>query len=138
MYQSEITNYLSGVMDMACSISRRISFSSIRVTCFKKKGFRKEFSRLYDINDELELKEIKGDLFYKLFGWLGREKIVIRLVELIKHEVGDVLHIYKSNDLVINMLSGCENGVSGFYFVEDLFFIETDKYMVCFILGNNE
>lgn len=139
MFQLALTNYLSGVMDLACAISRKISLSSIRVTCFKKKGFKNNFSQFYKINpNKIKLKEVKKDLFYKLVSWLGREKIVLCLVEIVQHEVGEIVKVYDSNDELCEVLSGYEGGLSGFYFVEDVFFVETEQYMVCFIIGNNE
>ena len=55
-------------------------------------------------------------------------------------EVGDYKKVLtvSENSKVLDLLSGSDGGIGGFYIVEDVYFIEFDKMIVCFIIGNDE
>ena len=140
MIELGISNYINGGIDLIAYSSTRIGRSSIRVTCFKSDKFINNFSKFYKINKtDVNLDKDHHDANYFLESWLGSKSKINNLVSLIEIEIGEILDIYvPHDDRLKDILSGSEGGLSGFYFVEDIFFISSNKYMVCFILGNNE
>ncbi len=132
--------YLDGLISLSYKLSSNLGLSDIRVTCFNTKDFKKNFQKYFEIKEDIVFDKISITLKELFFIFFRDELIIDRLIDLFVREVGDIKCIYeaKNNSSFIDKLSGASNGVSGFYFVEDVFFVETKKYMVCFIIGNNE
>ena len=138
-----ISSYISGLTNMASSCSNEIGPSYISADCFNKKNFKKEFSKYYKIPIEcIKIEESKKTLEQVFSEWLGKkgDDIIENLLYWIKLCVGEPIKTFdlSEDSNLINILSRCDNGISEFYFVEDVFFVEYKEYMVCFIIGNNE
>ncbi len=141
MEEYEIDAYLKGLIDIVQFQSKKLSYSYIKPLCFKKNSFEKEFSKLYKIpKDKIKLKQRKTSLNRILNNWLGKNKNTNTLVKIIKKKLGDEINIYipiKESNLGY-LLAGEGKGYSGMFFIEDLYFIEYNKYIICLLLGNNE
>lgn len=142
MIEERLSCYFSGLIDMSCSCSQEIRPSHIKVNVFKIKDYKEKFSKYYEVPIEsIKLTKINitiNELFKNLLG--KNNNLISSLLYYIEHDIGLPKEIYKVKDSsnLIDILSGYNNGVSGFYFVEDIYFIEYDKYIVSYIIGNNE
>ena len=137
----ELSSYISGLMNMASSLSTYIGPSWIDASCFEKKNSFEEFKKYYKLDIDISINKTNRDFDIALKAWLGEDKKLIESLEYwINLELGEVVEIYEVTNYkeVCSMLSWSEGGVSPFYFVEDLYFIEFRDYMICFIMGNNE
>lgn len=142
MLQKTISSYLSGLTNMASACSTEIGPSFIEADSFDKKDFEKEFAKYYEIEENIELVSNNEKLEIILTQWIGKNNkaIVDNLMYLIESEVGSPIKVYTLKDeRIIKEKMGRESGgISQFYFVEDVIFVEFEKSMVCFSIGNNE
>lgn len=116
-----IENYLKGLIHISSSISEYIGPSYIEVYCYDKKELLKKYN-IFPTNQSLN---------NKLNEWLGDKKLVENLLYWINREIKEPYKIYELTD-EINMK------YTPFTFIEDSFVLETNKYMILFVLGNNE
>ena len=142
MIEKRLSCYFSGLTNMASSCSKKIGLSYINTTVFKLNNYKESFSKHYKI-PITSINLIKSKLtINKLFeNLLGKDKNIIEsLIYYIECDIGKPKAIYevKEDSNLIDLLSGYNNGISGFYIVEDIYFVEYEKVIVCFILGNNE
>ena len=142
MIEKRLSCYFSGLTNMASSCSKEIGLSYINTTVFKLNNYKESFSKHYKI-PITNINLIKSKLtINKLFeNLLGKDKNIIEsLIYYIECDIGKPKAIYevKEDSNLIDLLSGYNNGISGFYIVEDIYFVEYEKVIVCFILGNNE
>ena len=142
MYLEGFSSYVDGLVNMASSCSEYMMPSYMRAICFKKKDFKKSFCNFYKIPEkELEIIETSltlKDFIIQSFG--NNKEIIEGLTHWLHIEAGDPKKILTvpNNSKVLNLLSGSDGGISGFYFVEDIYFIEFNKMVICFIIGNDE
>ena len=132
--------YLSGLMNIASSLSEYIGLSYIRVDCYDKETFEEEFLKNYKVKINLNnLEKSSKSLEKELEEWFGTDKKIIEsLIYWIDQEIKGEKIIYYSNKDIIEKLSGYNRGLSGLYIVEDVLFIECNKKILIFMLGNNE
>ena len=125
---------------MASACSKGIGPSFIEVDCFKKKNYKKEFYKLYEIKDDVIDLEISDySLEDILLSWLKDKELVLNLLYLMEFKIGEPLAVYTNKDSkILDLISRESGGVSMFYMAEDIYFVEFKNYMVCFTLGNNE
>jgi len=129
-------SYLEGLLNMASSISKSIGPSFVKVDCYKKETFKKEFTKFYNINEELELIESSNSLDTTLLSWFNNEKEIVESITYwFNIKLSDNKKIYLPEEKIINIL---DNEQKDFYSLEDLFFIECQNYIFVFLLGNNE
>ena len=137
-----LSSYLTGLTNLASSISKEIGPSFIDVDCMDKDNYEEAFAKRYNISKDLiELKEEDMSLEQILKAWLGEsnKELIESLLYWIEFKVGKSIKVYtEKNNKLIDALSRCEGGISMFYIVDDIYFVEFDEYMVCFSLGNNE
>ncbi|MEE3342723.1 MAG: hypothetical protein VZS44_01375 [Bacilli bacterium] len=140
--QQNISSYLTGLTNLASSISSYIGPSFIEVDCMYKKDYKKSFANKYKIKEELiELEETNKTLEQILASWLGTDekKLLESLLYWINLEIGNPIKVYTiKNNKLLDSLGRCDGGISMFYLMDDMFFVEFKKYMVCFTMGNNE
>lgn len=133
--------YITGLTHMASSLSKNIGPSFVEVDCFDKDNYKKEFAKYYEIK-EGDIKLVESNLTMReiLLGWFGEEEsnITDSLLYWIKRDSGKSLKVYEYTNNLDELLSRSDGGVSEFYIVEDIYFIEFDEVVMCFILGNNE
>ena len=142
MYLEGYSSYIDGLVNMASSCSEYMMPSYMRAICFKKKNYKKAFCNFYKIPEkELEIIETSltlKDFINQSFGNI--KEITEGLTQWLHMEVGDYKKVLtvSENSKVLDLLSGSDGGIGGFYIVEDIYFIEFDKMIVCFIIGNDE
>lgn len=142
MYLEGFSSYVDGLVNMASSCSEYMMPSYMRAICFKKKAFKKSFCTFYEIpKEQLDIVETSltlKDFIIQSFG--NNKEIIEGLTHWLHIEAGDPKKILTvpNNSKVLNLLSGSDGGISGFYFVEDIYFIEFNKMVICFIIGNDE
>ncbi len=141
MYLKSQSSYISGLMNLASSISKTISKSYIQADCFEKKNYQKSFTTMYEIpEDVFHLKEYNKDLEKLLRELLGNNKDLIEgLLHWLSLEIGTVKKIYTVDDnKALSFIGGETGGYGPFYFCEDVYFIETDRLVLCLLIGNDE
>ena len=140
MFQVSISSYMNGLFDMASGISKSLGPSGISVFGFAKKDFIKHFKKFFGIKGDIELVDSSDTFDSILFDWFKDGAVVSELLYLMISELGDINRILVSSDdtYLRDELCSESGGLSGFYFVEDVYFVEFHDYMICFIIGNNE
>ncbi|MBR2678816.1 MAG: hypothetical protein IKE63_05315 [Bacilli bacterium] len=141
MYLKDPSNYVSGLVNMASSVSKYIGPSYLQADCYELKDYVDDFCAMYEIpKDIVHLEEYKHSLEELLKSILGTsEGLIEGLLHWLHREIGEVKKIYTVPDNKVLELIGAETGGYGpFYFCEDLYFIETDKMVLCLLLGNDE
>lgn len=142
MYLKDSSLYISGLVNMASSVSKTISKSYLQADCFEKKNYKESFLTMYEIPEDIfHLEEYKKSLETLLKELLGNDKNLIEgLLHWINLESGPVEKIYtvSENTKALELMGAETGGYGPFYFVEDLYFIETDRLVICLLLGNDE
>ena len=132
-----ISSYLEGVLNMASSLSKNIGPSYVKVDCYYKKDFKEQFSKIYKISkDDINLKETNKSLESALFDWFENEnKIIESIVYWFNIKEKGPKKIYSSEENLVYLL---DKKQMDFYCLDDLFFVESNSYIIVFLLGNNE
>lgn len=142
MYLKDSSNYISGLFNMASSVSKTIGASYIQADCFEKKNYKSSFLTMYEIPEDIfHLEEYNNDLEHLLKDLLGNNKDLIEgLLHWLHMEIGDVKKIFTlPEDTKVLEFIGAETGGYGpFFFCDDLYFVETDRMVVCILIGNDE
>ena len=136
MEETYYDGYLTGLLNMASSLSDYIGPSYIKVNCYEKKNFKKEFSEIYKINkEELNLIETENSIETTLLDWFQDKKMVDSITYWFNVTIRGDKKVYLAEDKLVNILDSKRND---FYSLDNLFFVECKKYMFVFLLGNNE
>ena len=137
------SNYVAGLTRMASSCSRIMGPSYVDAGCYELGDYKKEFANSYKIKEEdINLIEVNKSFRQFLEDIFGND--VPGLVDGLEHwihmEAGDSVKIWNTADdsELEEKLGGESGGRSSFYFVEDIFFIEFEKMVICFMIGNDE
>ena len=142
MYLKNSSNYVSGLVNMASSMSKHIGKSYLQADCFEKKDYVSSFITMYEIPEDIfHLEEYNHSLEEVLRSILGNsEKLIEGLLHWLGMEIGKVEKIYTlpENNKVLELIGGETGGYGPFYFCDDLYFIETDRMVLCLLLGNDE
>ena len=143
MYIKGTSPYINGLTNMASSCTKQMGPSYMKAVCFDKKNYIESFKDYYNIpNEKVSLTETAMTLKDFLECFFGKNKEIIEgLMHWIHINAGDakkVLTIEDENRDLIETLSGSDGGISGFYILEDIYFIEFDKMVICFTIGNDE
>ena len=135
-----LSSYLTGITHLASSLSKNIGPSFIEADCFKKQKYKDDFSKYYEVpKEKIKVKETDKTIQDIFEIWLWKDsKLIDNMLYLINYELGSPSKVYEINKEVINALSRSDGGISSFYTAEEGYFIEFEKYMVCFTIGNNE
>lgn len=137
MYLKRESSYVSGLVNMASSCSKQIGLSYVDADCFELKDYKKEFTKAYKIKEkELVLEELNQSFEDLLINIFGNDKSLIEgLCHWIQMTAGKVnkILIPNENSNITERLSN-----TPFFFLEDLFFIECEKMVICFLIGNDE
>ncbi len=130
------TNYIDGIVLMA---SWNMKPSYMSAVCLKKENYLEEFGKPYKLNKIILEEETQSfpTLMKELLN-ISKEELETFLY-LIEKEAGKVEKVYTANNKEVwKALSGEYGGTSGFYFLEDIYFVEFEKMVICFMMGNNE
>lgn len=142
MYLKDQSLYISGLVNMASSCSTKIGPSYLQADCFEKKNYQKKFLTMYEIPEDIfHLVEYNKSLEKLLIDILGnRKEMIDGLLHWIIREAGEVKMIYTvPDDSKVMQFIGAETGGYGpFYFCEDIYFIECDRFVICLMMGNDE
>ena len=129
-----LSGYLEGLLNMASSLSDYIGPSYIKVDCYNKKDFKEEFCKNYEIKEFNMIKK-EEKLYSPLFNWLNDKKLVESIIYWFEIHVHGEKQVYYPDESLINIL---DDKRKDFYSLDDMFFVETKKYIFVFLLGNNE
>lgn len=136
---SVLSSYFTGLTNMLSSVSSNIGPSFIEVKCFDLKKYKEEFAEYYEIDiSDVKLEKTNYDFKEMLNNWFIEDELTYSLIYWIKLKIGEANCVYETNSKLSNLLSNSEGGNTIFYIVDDIYFVEFKKYMLCFILGNNE
>lgn len=142
MYLVEESEYISGLVNMASSVSKYMGCSFMDATCFKKKDFLNSFSYFYNIDKkDIKIHETSITLEEFIKNYFGDNKELIDGLSFwISLKTGDLIHIYELDDdcKLCDLLSNSGYGKTPFYCVDDVIIIEFKKMTIAFIVGNNE
>ncbi|MBQ6497967.1 MAG: hypothetical protein IJI58_04570 [Bacilli bacterium] len=142
MYLANSSSYISGLFNLSSSVSKTIGPSYIQADCFEKKDYKKKFIEMYEIpKEEFNIEKYDNSLEQLLIDLLGNNKDLIEgLLHWLHIESGDVKEIYTvpEDSNVMNYIGSEYNGYGPFFFCEDLYFIETDRMIICLLIGNDE
>ena len=141
-----LNGYLQGLADAASIASVNMGYSGINTFCFEKDSYAEDLAA---IRRECGCKDKVIELYTsdlspkeEMAQLLDNEKQAISrdIMWALSRAVGDALRVLRFEDESDEkeIASGYETGWGGFYFVEDLFFIEFEDYMVLFVIGNDE
>ena len=136
--------YISGLTHMASSCSHGIGPSYVDATCFKRKGYLSSFADYYHVSiQENDLEEVSYSFeeFLKALFADDDRHLIDGLSHWIGMEVGQLKKVFtikEESSSLLTSLGGEEKGYAPFYFVEDLFFVEFEKMVICFLIGNDE
>ena len=141
MPDTPLSEYLNGILDLACAQSEWIGRSEIAVSAYPADGWEKAFCRHYRVKDFTPV--MQEQTFYQtLVQWLGgaAPKLTKNVTELFVHRLGKPLAVYRAADekQLIDKLSSCNGGAGAFYFTEDVFFVAFQTHVLAFIMGNFE
>ncbi len=134
MEEIYLSGYLEGLLNMASSLSSYIGPSYIKVDCYNKKSFKEDFCKNYEIKD-FKMISTEEKLDSPLLNWLNNKKIVDDILYWFGIHIQGDKKVYYPEKSLINIL---DDKQKDFYTLEDIFFIETTKYVFVFLLGNNE
>jgi len=141
-----LNGYIQGLADAAAIASDNLTFSGINTFCFDKDSFTEDYARLRrecgagdsnvelitgDLTPEQELSDLldsedrsfSSNIMWSLSRAAGRPERVLRFEDEPEEK---------------EAASGYSYGWGGFYFVEDMFFIEFEEYVILFVVGNDE
>ncbi len=133
MTTEEADLYISGIVSMA---SYNMGCSYMRSDCYDINNYMNSFIRFYKLSDGIILDEVKRP-FNDLMKDLLRidNKALDTFLYLINYRAGNVKKIYTISDT--NILSLIEKKTT-FYILEEIYIVEFEKIMICFMIGNNE
>ena len=121
--------------------SFNIGCSYMKSYCYELNNYIDEFAKDYRVpKDIIKLEEEKENIepFFKEVLNLDKKQAETFTFWLQK-QAGKCNKIYTPKDnKLCDKLGGENNGISGFYFVEYVCFIEFEKLAVVFIIGNDE
>jgi hypothetical protein len=131
MNEDTIRSYLNGLMNMASSMSKSIGPSYIIVDCYKKEHLE-QLKKDYHINklnlSTLSFKE-------KIEEWFFEDKKAIESILFWSNKkIKEERNIYELEKIEFEKMEK----YTPFYIIDDAFILETDKYLILYVLGNNE
>lgn len=142
MYLIEETEYISGLVNMASSVSEWMGVSFMDAICFKKESYLDDFAYLHNIKkEEIKIYEINISLEDFIKNNFGEDKKLVEgLSYWIKRKAGDFKRIYvQDDDSKLNeLLEKSDYAKTPMFFIEDVVFIEFENMIISFITGNNE
>lgn len=142
MYLLEETEYISGLVNMASSVSDWMGVSFMDAICFNKESFLDDFSKFHKIKKEdIKIHESNISLEEFIKNNFGEDKKIIDgLSYWITRKAGDFIKVYEqdSNSKLNELLEKSEYGKTPMFFIENVVFIEFDNMIISFITGNNE
>ena len=142
MYLIEESEYISGLVNMASSISTWMGPSFMDAICFKKETYLEDFSNFHKIKiEEIKIHEINISLEEFIKNNFGNDKKLIEgLSYWIPRQAGEFIKIYEQdeNSRLNELLEKSKYGKTPFFFIEDVVFIEFEDMTIAFITGNNE
>ena len=131
MNEDTIRSYLNGLMNMASSMSKSIGPSYIIVDCYKKE-------HLEQLKKDYHIKKITSSTLSfkeKIEEWFFEDKKAIESILFWSNKkIKEERNIY---DIERENFEKMEK-YTPFYIIDDTFILETDKYLILYILGNNE
>lgn len=142
MYLIEESEYISGLVNMASSVSNWMGVSYMDAICFKKDNYLEDFSSFHKIKkEEIKIHETNLSLEDFIKNSFGDDKKLIEgLSYWITRQAGDFVKVYEQDDdsKLNELLEESKYGKTPFFFIDNVVFIELEKMTIAFITGNNE
>ena len=142
MYLVDESEYISGLVNLASSVSSYMGCSFMDAVCFKTKDIIKNVSDFYKIKkEEIKTHEVSISLEKFIENFFGNDKKLIDgLSYWITLKAGKLIKVYEQDDdsKLNDLLSNSRYGKTPFYFVDDVTIIEFEKMTIVFVTGNNE
>lgn len=139
MLDTKLSTYLNGILDLACSLSKWIGYSSAGVSAYTKEGWEDAFRRHYHVRDFTPV-SVEETLYQNLVQWLGSTSFGLakNVIDCITNRLGEPLRVYRAADekALIDKLSSCNGGAGAYYFTEDVFFVAFETHVLAFLMGN--
>ena len=141
--RERVNAYLSGLFDMASSLSEWIGRSYIEVYCFDPDDWRAAFAQHFALQTEdVQFEASEKTMRQMLVQWLGGAEPALTdsLMYHIHSQIGDPIAVWQTpqDSRLPGKLSWSQGGESPFYTAEDLFFVQFPQMVVCIMAGNNE
>ncbi len=139
MNNKQITYYIDGLIDMLNATCKYLGLSYIVSYYFNVSNYINEFKKFFEIDfDDNELYLSNETFTQALKEMIGEEDVSKAFQKNIEEKLQDIEIIrFNNENKIFDKLGGSE-GLSYFYFVEDLFFIKSKEIVICLMLGNNE
>jgi len=127
MNSEYLGSYLNGLMNMASSNSKYIGPSFVEVDCFTKEEFKKYY--------KIEISPTTLNFEDMINEWFCDDKNVIEsIIYWTNNKIKDIKKVYIVDDKDYELF----RKYNPFYSIDDIFILETKKYLITYVLGNNE
>ncbi len=140
-FRKDESLYVSGLVKMASTGSKNLGLSYVDAYCFDKKDYLKEFSLFFEI-DKIEVEKSTmsdKELFNNLFGDNKKTDSLIHWLNILDGNYESIKIIKeKYFSKVTELLSNYSGGLTLFYTVEDVYFLEYKTLTIILIVGNDE
>lgn len=135
----QLACYIDGLVDMVNQCSESIGLSYIKTYDFDHSDYIRQFKKFFEIEfNENNLYVSNESLNEAFTQMMGDDKVSEGFLNCIEKALENCEIIrFEDEHKIFDRLGG-RDGLSGLYFVEDLFFVRNDDIVLCFILGNNE
>ena len=140
-FKKDESLYVSGLVKMASTGSKNLGLSYVDAYCFDRSNYLTEFSSFFEIDDiELEKSNLTDkELFNNLFDDNKKTDSLIHWLNILDGNCDNVKIIKeKYFSKTIESLSNYSGGLTMFYTVEDLYFLEYKTLTIVLIIGNDE
>ena len=125
------------INDIIKALPERMGPSYAEAECYEKKKYRDSFARELKIEKKyikISKSEFNKESFFTELFRLDKEEVG-KTIQKIEKEFGKIGTIYETDTQKLGRYDG---KVWPFFFLEALYFIETEKVMICIMVGNCE
>lgn len=139
---SGYSSYITGLMNLASSVSSWMGPSFCDAYCYDPEDFEEEFAEDIGLKrEDIRLQEWDGsekDILRELFG-SEEEKMIASLQYWISMKIGREVQtcLLENENELTDKLDGNRNNTR-FFFLERIFIIRHEKAILVLISGNNE
>lgn len=140
-FKKDESLYVSGLVKMASTGSKNLGLSYVDAYCFDKKDYLKEFSSFFEIEEiELEKSNLTDkELFNNLFDDNKKTDSLVHWLNILDGNCNEIKILKEEYfSKAIESLSNYSGGLTMFYNVEDVYFLEYKSLTIVLIIGNDE
>ncbi|MBR6407654.1 MAG: DUF4085 family protein [Clostridia bacterium] len=134
--------YVYDLIENACETCSHKSPSFAEAFCFATENLKGAFAGFFEISPELVSLEPTNETLEEIFSgwfWEPQPRTAKSLIASLESRLGKPLGIFRPTyEEKLRDALGGSNGLSPFYFVEDIFFARYGEMTACFMMGNCE